>query len=114
MNQEQTEFLYDKAMQVYGIKAQLHQLAEECIELADEAMHTAKGTIGKENPVTAAQLFQEIVDVRIMCEQIERYFGEGENGYMKDMMQNFRLDKLERLKFRLEKIEPLMKRLEKP
>jgi hypothetical protein len=103
MNQQKIDSLYDKAMQIYGINAQLIQMAEECVELAHEAMHAAKGVVWKEDPIAAAQLFQEIVDVRIMCDQIEHYFGEGENGYMKDMMQNFRLDKLERLKSRLEK-----------
>lgn len=47
----------------YGIKRQLHQLAEECSELAVEASHSArKGTTVK--------IIEEMADVEIMIEQI--------------------------------------------
>ena len=47
----------------YGIVKQLHQLAEECSELAVEASHSArKGTTVK--------IIEEMADVEIMIEQI--------------------------------------------
>lgn len=47
----------------YGIERQLHQLAEECSELAVEASHSArKGTTVK--------IIEEMADVEIMIEQI--------------------------------------------
>ena len=47
----------------YGIKRQMHQLAEECSELAVEASHSArKGTTVK--------IIEEMADVEIMIEQI--------------------------------------------
>lgn len=47
----------------YGLEPQLHQLAEECCELAVEASHSArKGTTVK--------IIEEIADVQIMIEQI--------------------------------------------
>ena len=47
----------------YGIEKQLHQLAEECSELAVEASHSArKGTTVK--------IIEEMADVLIMIEQV--------------------------------------------
>ena len=47
----------------YGIEKQLHQLAEECSELAVEASHSAR--IG-----TTVKIIEEMADVEIMIEQI--------------------------------------------
>ena len=47
----------------YGIKRQMHQLAEECSELAVEASHSArKGTTVK--------IIEEMADVLVMIEQV--------------------------------------------
>ena len=47
----------------YGIDNQLHQLAEECSELAVEASHSArKGTTVK--------IIEEMADVLLMIEQV--------------------------------------------
>ena len=47
----------------YGIEKQLHQLAEECSELAVEASHSArKGTTVK--------IIEEMADVLLMMEQV--------------------------------------------
>ena len=52
-----------KIADYYGIKRQLHQLAEECSELAVEASHSArKGTTVK--------IIEEMADVLIMIEQV--------------------------------------------
>ena len=47
----------------YGIKRQLHQLAEECSELAVEASHSAR------NGVTV-KIIEEMADVLLMIEQV--------------------------------------------
>ena len=47
----------------YGIKKQMHQLAEECSELAVEASHSARNG-------TTVKIIEEIADVLIMIEQV--------------------------------------------
>ena len=47
----------------YGIDNQLHQLAEECSELAVEASHSARKGV-------TVKIIEEIADVEIMVEQI--------------------------------------------
>ena len=47
----------------YGIEKQLHQLAEECSELAVEASHSAR-------KVVTVKLIEEMADVLLMIEQV--------------------------------------------
>lgn len=47
----------------YGLEPQLHQLAEECCELAVEANHSARKGV-------TVKIIEEIADVHIMIEQI--------------------------------------------
>ena len=47
----------------YGIEKQLHQLAEECSELAVESSHSARNG-------TTVKIIEEIADVLIMIEQV--------------------------------------------
>ena len=47
----------------YGIDNQLHQLAEECSELAVEASHSARKGV-------TVKIIEEMADVEIMIEQI--------------------------------------------
>ncbi len=47
----------------YGIEKQLHQLAEECSELAVEASHSARKGV-------TVKIIEEMADVEIMIEQI--------------------------------------------
>ena len=47
----------------YGIEKQLHQLAEECSELAVEASHSARKGV-------TVKIIEEMADVEIMVEQI--------------------------------------------
>ena len=74
----------------YGIKRQLHQLAEECSELAVEASHSArKGTTVK--------IIEEMADVLIMIEQVI-YLAEIDMCDIEDCI-NYKLDRqLERIK----------------
>lgn len=74
----------------YGIKRQMHQLAEECSELAVEASHSArKGTTVK--------IIEEMADVLIMIEQVI-YLAEIDMCDIEDCI-NYKLDRqLERIK----------------
>ena len=74
----------------YGIKRQMHQLAEECSELAVEASHSArKGTTVK--------IIEEMADVIIMIEQIV-YLAKIDMCDIEDCI-NYKLDRqLERIK----------------
>ena len=47
----------------YGIEKQLHQLAEECSELAVEASHSARKGV-------TVKIIEEMADVLIMMEQV--------------------------------------------
>ena len=47
----------------YGIEKQLHQLAEECSELAVEASHSARKGV-------TVKIIEEMADVLLMIEQI--------------------------------------------
>ena len=74
----------------YGIKRQMHQLAEECSELAVEASHSArKGTTVK--------IIEEMADVLIMIEQVI-YLAKIDMCDIEDCI-NYKLDRqLERIK----------------
>ena len=47
----------------YGIKRQMHQLAEECSELAVEASHSARKGV-------TVKIIEEMADVLLMIEQV--------------------------------------------
>ena len=47
----------------YGIKRQMHQLAEECSELAVEASHSARKGV-------TVKIIEEMADVLLMMEQV--------------------------------------------
>ena len=47
----------------YGIEKQLHQLAEECSELAVEASHSARKGV-------TLKIIEEMADVLLMIEQV--------------------------------------------
>ena len=47
----------------YGIERQLHQLAEECSELAVEASHSARKGV-------TVKIIEEMADVLLMMEQV--------------------------------------------
>lgn len=74
----------------YGIKRQMHQLAEECSELAVEASHSArKGTTVK--------IIEEMADVLIMIEQVV-YLAKIDICDIEDCI-NYKLDRqMERIK----------------
>lgn len=74
----------------YGIKKQMHQLAEECSELAVEASHSArKGTTVK--------IIEEMADVLIMIEQVV-YLAKIDICDIEDCI-NYKLDRqMERIK----------------
>ena len=57
------DFRYMAIADHYGIERQLHQLAEECSELAVEASHSARKGV-------TVKIIEEMADVEIMIEQI--------------------------------------------
>ena len=74
----------------YGIKRQMHQLAEECSELAVEASHSARNG-------TTVKIIEEMADVLIMIEQVI-YLAEIDMCDIEDCI-NYKLDRqLERIK----------------
>lgn len=60
-----------KAIETYGIDSQLAKLAEECAELAAEALHVRSR--GKE---AIPALLSECADVEIMLEQMRHHYGD--------------------------------------
>ena len=74
----------------YGIDNQLHQLAEECSELAVEASHSARKGV-------TVKIIEEMADVLLMIEQVV-YLAEIDMCDIEDCI-NYKLDRqLERIK----------------
>lgn len=57
--------IYEAALAKWGENAQLKQLAEECSELAVEALHRAKGRQNHN------KLLEELIDCELMIEQMK-------------------------------------------
>lgn len=81
--------LYKKALETYGLEAQLDMLVEEMSELTKEV---CKRKRGRANDL---QILQEVADVEIMLEQLKRLFPAGSFSMIKD-------EKLKRLEKRLQ------------
>ena len=74
----------------YGIERQLHQLAEECSELAVEASHSARKGV-------TVKIIEEMADVLLMIEQVV-YLAKIDMCDIEDCI-NYKLDRqLERIK----------------
>ena len=74
----------------YGTKRQLHQLAEECSELAVEASHSARKGV-------TVKIIEEMADVLLMIEQVV-YLAKIDMCDIEDCI-NYKLDRqLERIK----------------
>lgn len=56
--------IFEAALARWGECAQLKQLAEECSELAVEALHRAKGRPNH------SELLEELIDVELMIDQM--------------------------------------------
>lgn len=67
MKKQQREAIYKKAIETWGVKAQLEMLQEEATELALAARKYCRN-IGNE---TYNNLAEEVADVEIMIEQLE-------------------------------------------
>ncbi len=85
---ERIKIIADK----YGKQNQLHQLMEECCELAIEANHSAR-----KQDITI-NLINEIADVEIMLEQIKYLFNISEKDIEEE--KDYKLNRqLERIKY---------------
>lgn len=83
--------LYSKAIEKWGINAQLWMVVEECSELSNAIAKYKRGRV-----LTSA-ILEELADVSIMVEQIANYFCEAEFIRIKEA-------KLQRLLERIKKI----------
>lgn len=73
-----------KAIDKYGVDAQILQAVEELNELAMDLMHYRKGKAAHRKVV------EEIADVRIMTDQLRIIFGED----LTDDAQEYKLERL--------------------
>lgn len=62
--------LYKKAVELWGIEAQIKQAIEECSELITALCHKDRGKVG------LADVAKEVADVEIMCEQLREIIGD--------------------------------------
>ena len=87
---EKTKELYARAVVTWGAEAQLHMVAEECVELALEVLHYARGK-GRSD-----QIADEVADVEIMLEQLKLMM-RGVNPVFDEVVDAFRERKLQRV-----------------
>jgi NTP pyrophosphatase (non-canonical NTP hydrolase) len=64
------ETTLQRALTHYGVDNQILQSVEELNELATDLMHYRKGK------APHRKVIEEIADVRIMCDQLAKIFGE--------------------------------------
>lgn len=68
--------LYQRAVEVWGQEAQVHQSIEEMAELTVVLSHATRQTAPRK--VTTAEIIEELADVRLMIEQVMFIFGLSE------------------------------------
>lgn len=81
--------ILEKAITTYGVKNQLHMLAEECAEFIVALNHLERGRIAPE------KMLEEMVDINILLKQLFPVFHT-------DDVNRIEFEKLERLETRLE------------
>jgi len=79
-----TEDIYRQALQTYGKEAQVEQTLEELAELI-KALSTG----------TSDEIADELVDVQIMCKQLELF-------YTDEHIEDKRTEKLDKLRERID------------
>ena len=89
---------YNKAIELYGEKAQKLMAIEEMSELTKEICKDFRGKLDREH------LIEEIIDVIITIDQLMMMYG-----IRGDEIEQMRERKIERLKERLEKINDEIK-----
>jgi uncharacterized membrane protein YccC len=80
--------LYSEAVERWGKPSQLIMGMEECAELQKEICKVLRGDDSRERMLSLAE---EIADVRLMCDQIEKMYSLWYD------VEQFRIKKLERL-----------------
>ena len=87
------EYVYRKAIDVWGITAQVDMAIEECAELikALQKRKRAEGT------GTIDDVLEEMADVEIMLEQLKVIFDYTPGGYEKSQFEQLKKLKLKRL-----------------
>lgn len=94
MNEQERIELYDKAINLWGVQAQMMMVTEETGELLSAIGKFNRGRVDRQDVIT------EIADVAILMEQMGVVFGY-------DSLKAEIEKKLARLKERLDKSEPL-------
>lgn len=99
MNKRERNKIYNKADETWTYNQQLDMLVEECSELIQVVQKIKRDGDHRPNLV---KLADEIADVKIMLEQVERYWGWF---YFKDLISSRMRIKMERLAERLEEAQ---------
>lgn len=88
MSETQTEYtnIYEKALQTYGVDAQIDMLIEEMSELIVELQHRKRGRPHK--------VPEEFADVEILMKQLRPLFDSDDNMNTVTQWHNFKLSKL--------------------
>lgn len=92
------EYLYKKAIAVWGIQAQLNMAVEECAELIKAIQKRKRGNDNS----TIDPLLEEMADVEIMLEQLKEIFNYKYSNGAIDKFKDIKRQKLERLEKMLE------------
>ena len=75
-SREARDALYCKALETWGVDDRMAKTAEECSELAAALIRVMAATVGHEVLRELENAVGELVDVMIMCEQMELVFGD--------------------------------------
>lgn len=94
MNEEEKQKIYNDAIELWGVEAQVMMVIEECGELIQALAQKYRG---RGTPLGVAG---EVADVQIMTEQMARII---EKGYGQDLVGPMKEGKLKRLSERVEK-----------
>lgn len=97
MTDTEAKDLYRRALNLWGIAAQMRMAVEECAELQVAIMH---GLRGRTSPTALDELCSEVADVQIMCAQLAAMLPDGE-----DRVEFQRQKKLKRLLGRVQTAE---------
>lgn len=109
MNKEDRLALFDKSLERYGVSRELTVLMEECGELTQAASKVLRAPERTDEQARddRSHLAEEIADVRLMCDKVERALGLGNE------TQAIYAHKLQRLAERLAAMPPERRGLER-
>ena len=92
-SREERDKLYRKALDKWGKAGQMCKAIEECCELGASMSRVLNSPVGHDPVQELEKMLGELVDVKIMAEQMELAFGEF-GAHMKTI-RDAKLDRLE-------------------